>query len=45
MLAWRFVVSSVLAQRLRDGRLGSADAEELAHKLMYANGRSVYMKK
>jgi len=45
MLAWRFVVSSVLAQRLRDGRLGPADAEELARKLMYANGRSVYLRK
>ncbi len=44
MLAWRFVVASVLAQRLRDGRLGAADAEELAIKLMYENGRTVYMK-
>src|SRR5512135_1000885 len=37
MLAWRFVVTSVLAQRLRDGRLDASGIEALAHKLMYGN--------
>ena len=45
MLAWRFVVSSVLAERLRDGRLSAAGAEELARKLMCGNGRGVYLKR
>jgi uncharacterized protein len=45
MLAWRFVVAKVLAQRLRDGRHTAADAEILARRLMYENGRSVYRKK
>jgi hypothetical protein len=44
MLAWRFVVTSVLAQRFRDGRLDVSGIEDLARKMMYGNGRSVYMK-
>jgi predicted TIM-barrel fold metal-dependent hydrolase len=42
MLAWRFVVSSVLAERIDDGRLRAPEAEALARKFMYENGRSVY---
>ena len=42
MLAWRFVVAKVLAERLADGRLTASRAEALARKLMYENGRSVY---
>jgi hypothetical protein len=45
MLAWRFVVSSVLAERLRDGRLRAADVQVLACKLMCGNGRGVYLKR
>ena len=42
MLAWRFIVATVLAQRLADGRLTAAGADVLASKLMHGNGRSVY---
>jgi hypothetical protein len=43
LLAWRWVVARVLAERLADGRLESvADAESLARKLMYENNRAVY---
>jgi len=42
MLAWRFVVAKVIAERLADGRASRRDGEELARKLMYENGRHVY---
>lgn len=43
LLAWRWVVARVLAERLSDRRLRSvADAECLARKLMYENNASVY---
>jgi predicted TIM-barrel fold metal-dependent hydrolase len=42
LLAWRWVVAKTLAQRLADGLLTARDAECLARKLMYENGRQVY---
>ncbi len=42
MLAWRLVVTKVLAERLADGQLTASDAEMLARKLMYENNRNVY---
>ncbi len=42
LLAWRFVVARALAERLVDGRCTANDAEALAQKLMYENGRNVY---
>ncbi len=42
LLAWRFVVAKALAERLIDGRCTAGDAEALARKLMYENGRNVY---
>jgi hypothetical protein len=41
-LAWRWIVAKALAQRLSDGLLSQRDAECLARKLMYENGRGVY---
>jgi len=43
MLAWRFVVGKVLAERLVDGLICASDAEAIARKLMYENGRTVYL--
>lgn len=45
LLAWRFIVATVLAERLEDGRLVRKDAEALARKLMFENGRRVYLKR
>lgn len=43
LLAWRYVVARVLAERLADGRLnGTSDAECLARKLMCENNNAVY---
>jgi len=42
LLAWRFVVATVLAERFRDGRLSARGAEALGRKLLRDNGRSVY---
>jgi len=42
LLAWRFIVSRVLAERVDDGRLRPGDVETLAEKLMYGNGRAIY---
>ncbi len=42
LLAWRFIVASVLAQRIDDGRLRTSEAHALARRLMYENGWRVY---
>lgn len=42
LLAWRFVVGSVLTRRLREGRNSAAEVETLARKLLFENVRSVY---
>lgn len=44
MLAWRFVVAKVLAERIADRRCSAGDAEILARKLMYENGRRIYLR-
>lgn len=43
MLAWKHVVATVLTRRYRDRLLRAADVDLLARKLMYANGRNVYL--
>jgi predicted TIM-barrel fold metal-dependent hydrolase len=42
LLAWRWIVATVLAERLTDGRLTMDQAQCLARKFMYENGRKVY---
>jgi predicted TIM-barrel fold metal-dependent hydrolase len=42
MLAWKFIVAKVLTERVEDKRLTISQAESLAHKFMYKNGRKVY---
>ena len=37
LLAWRYVVARVLSEKVDDGYLDLAQAEILAHKLMYSN--------
>ena len=37
LLAWQYVVATVLAQKVDDGYFDMAEAEVLAHKLMYRN--------
>jgi predicted TIM-barrel fold metal-dependent hydrolase len=43
LLAWRYLVATVLAERLQDGRLRPSDAAALARKLMFENGWRIYM--
>ena len=43
LMAWRYIVATVLAERIHDGRLSAADAQLLARKLMFENGWRVYM--
>lgn len=43
MLAWRYVVTTVLEERFSSSRLRQNDIEILARKLMYENGRSIYL--
>jgi hypothetical protein len=45
LLAWRYIVAKVLSERCADRRLSIPDAEWLARKLMYGNGRYVYLKR
>ncbi len=45
MLAWRYIVATVLEERYTDGRMDMKDVEILARKLMYENGRRLYLKK
>ena len=42
MLAWQHVVATVLAQKVEDGYFDIAEAELLAHKLMYRNAERLY---
>lgn len=42
MLAWKFVVAKVLSERMEDGLLSMSQAEALANKFMYENGRRIY---
>lgn len=42
LLAWRWIVTTVLTERLCNGQLHAQDVEPLAQNLMYANGRYVY---
>ena len=44
LLAWRFIVSKVLTERIGDGRISRKDAELLARKLIFENGSRVYLK-
>jgi hypothetical protein len=37
LLAWRHVLARVLSEKVDEGYLGMAEAEKLAHKLMYSN--------
>jgi len=41
-LAWRFICAKVISQLMADGRIRARDAEILARKLMYENGRRIY---
>lgn len=42
LLAWRHVVARVLAERIDAGLLRPPEAEALARKLMFENGRGIY---
>ena len=42
LLAWQYVVATVLAQKVDDGYFDMAEAEVLAHKLMYRNAARIY---
>jgi len=42
LLAWQHVVATVLSQKMDDGYLDWAEAEVLAHKLMYRNAARLY---
>lgn len=42
MLAWQFVIASVLTVKIEDGYLDWKKAEVLAHKLMYRNNAKIY---
>jgi hypothetical protein len=42
LLAWQYVLATVLAQKVDDGYFDMAEAEVLAHKLMYRNAARIY---
>jgi Amidohydrolase len=42
LLAWQHVVATVLSQKVDDGYFDRAEAEALAHKLMYRNAARLY---
>ena len=42
LLAWQHVVAATLAQKVESGYIDLADAERLAHGLMYANAAKLY---
>jgi hypothetical protein len=42
LLAWQYVVATVLAQKVDDGYFDMTEAEVLAHKLMYRNAAQIY---
>jgi hypothetical protein len=42
LLAWRYVLAKVLAEKVDDGYLEVSEAETLAHKLMYRNVAKLY---
>jgi hypothetical protein len=42
LLAWQYVVATVLAQKADAGYFDMAEAEALAHKLMYRNAERIY---
>jgi len=42
LLAWQYVAATVLAQKVDDGYFDMAEAEVLAHKLMYRNAARIY---
>jgi hypothetical protein len=42
LLAWQYVAATVLAQKVDDGYFDMAEAEVLAHKLMYRNAAQIY---
>jgi hypothetical protein len=42
LLAWQYVVATVLAQKVDDGYFDMAESEVLAHKLMYRNAARIY---
>jgi hypothetical protein len=42
LLAWQYVVATVLAQKVDDAYFDMAEAEVLAHKLMYRNAARIY---
>ncbi len=42
LLAWRHIVATVIAERLAGGLLHAHDADLLAEKLLFRNGRRVY---
>ena len=42
LLAWQHVVATVLSQKVESGYFDMAEAERLAHKLMYRNAARLY---
>jgi hypothetical protein len=42
LLAWRHVAARVLAEKVDDGYWDMAEAEAMAHKLMYRNAKMIY---
>ena len=42
LLAWQYVVATVLSQKVDEGYFDMAEAEVLAHKLMYRNAERIY---
>ncbi len=43
MLAWRYIVSKVLSERFTEGLIKAGQVEILAEKLMFRNGRKIYL--
>ncbi len=43
LMAWKYVVATVLCNRFRNRLLRAADVDVLAEKLMLSNGRHVYL--
>lgn len=42
LLAWRWIVTSVLTERYNDGRLSAEEVEPLAEQLLFKNGYTLY---
>ena len=43
-LAWRYIVARVIFERIEHGMLRAAEADLLARKLLFENGRTIYGK-